>query len=103
MATVALAREFGDSDSGTGPTLVFHRAAREGIRYPDDVVALLDAERVKTGMLRARNPITHDQWWIPVMEAAKVARRRHSGLAQGTKGPTGQIAGPRSRRCHAII
>jgi hypothetical protein len=72
MPTVALAREFGDSDSGTGPTLVFHRAAREGIRYPDDVVALLDAEGVKTGMLRARNPITHGQWWIPVTEAAKV-------------------------------
>ena len=70
MPTVALAREFGDSDSGTGPTLVFHRAAREGIRYPDDVVALLDAEGVKTGMLRARNPITHDQWWIPVMETS---------------------------------
>jgi hypothetical protein len=71
MPTVTLARKFGDSDRDSSPTLVFHRAAREGIRYPDDVVALLDAEGVKTGMLRARNPITHDQWWIPFMEAAK--------------------------------
>ncbi len=71
MPTVTLARDFGHSDIDTGPTLAFHRAAREGIRYPDDVVALLAAEGVKTGMLRARNPITHDQWWIPVMEATK--------------------------------
>jgi hypothetical protein len=71
MPTVTLARDFDDSHSDTGLTLAFHRAAREGIGYPDDVVALLDAEGVKTGRLRARNPIMHDQWWIPVVEAAK--------------------------------
>lgn len=48
------------------PTLVFYRAAGEGIRHPDDVVNLLNAEGIATGMLRARNPVTHDQWWIPV-------------------------------------
>lgn len=66
MATIAPARD----DHETGPKLVFHRASGEGLRYPDDLVALLNAEGVKTGMLRARNPITHDQWWIPVTALA---------------------------------
>lgn len=60
---------------GTGEaTLIFHRAPREGIRRPSDVVALLNDEGIETGTLRARNPITHDQWWIPisVMAAAGV-------------------------------
>ncbi len=51
--------------------LVFHRAAGEGIRHPSDVVELLNAEGIETGTLRARNPITHDQWWIPVVDLAK--------------------------------
>jgi hypothetical protein len=52
-------------------TLVFHRAAGEGTRHPSDVVELLNAEDIETGTLRARNPITHDQWWIPVVDLAK--------------------------------
>ena len=52
------------------PTLVFYRAAGEGIRYPDDVVNLLNAKGVQTGRLTSRNPITHDQWWIPVTAVA---------------------------------
>jgi hypothetical protein len=52
-------------------TLVFYRAADEGIRHPSDVVDLLNAEGIETGTLRARNPITHDQWWIPVVDLAK--------------------------------
>jgi hypothetical protein len=53
-----------------GLTLVFYRAASEGIRYPDDVVNMLNAEGVQTGRLTGRNPITHDQWWIPVTALA---------------------------------
>jgi len=53
-----------------GPTLVFYRAASEGIRYPDDVVNMLNGEGVQTGRLTGRNPITHDQWWIPVTALA---------------------------------
>ena len=51
--------------SGTA-TLIFYRAAGEGLRHPEDVASLLQDEGIKTGNLRARNPITHDQWWIPV-------------------------------------
>ena len=50
------------------PTLVFYRALSEGIRAPSDVVALLRAEGLETGTLRARNPITHDHWWIPIIK-----------------------------------
>lgn len=57
-------------DEEIGPTLVFYRAAGEGIRYPDDVVNLLNAEGVQTGRLTGRNPITHDQWWIPITALA---------------------------------
>ena len=70
MPTVTLAREFGASDRDTSPTLVFYRAVGEGIRYPDDVVSLLNAQGVETGRLSGRNPITHDQWWIPVTALA---------------------------------
>ena len=68
-------------DSETAPTLVFYRAAGEGIRYPDDVIDLLNAEGVKTGMLRARNPITHDQWWIPVVALAAAGAPYAKALA----------------------
>ena len=50
--------------------LIFHRAAGEGLLHPRDVVSLLQDEGIKTGALRARNPITHDQWWIPVTALA---------------------------------
>ena len=71
MAIVTRVRKLSDpEDRETGPTLVFYRAAAEGIRYPGDVVELLKAEGIKTGTLRARNPITHDQWWIPVTALA---------------------------------
>ncbi len=50
--------------------LVFHRAVGEGIRHPSDVVELLNTEGIETGTLSARNPITHDQWWIPVVNLA---------------------------------
>jgi hypothetical protein len=52
-------------------TLVFYRSDDEGIRHPSDVVDLLNAEGIETGTLRAQNPITHDQWWIPVVDLAK--------------------------------
>jgi hypothetical protein len=52
------------------PTLVFHRAEGEGMRAPSDVVSLLRAEGLETGTLRARNPITHDHWWIPIIKEA---------------------------------
>ena len=56
---------------GTGDaTLVFYRSAAEGLRHPGDVVSLLQNEGIQTGTLRARNPITHDQWWIPVTALA---------------------------------
>jgi len=55
---------------GSG-TLVFQRAVGESIRYPSDVVDLLNTEGIETGTLRARNPITHDQWWIPMVDLGK--------------------------------
>jgi hypothetical protein len=58
-------------ETESGPKIVFYRAEGEVIRYPDDVVSLLTAQRIQTGGLVGRNPITHDQWWIPV--AALVA------------------------------
>jgi hypothetical protein len=60
---------FLDEDSPQ-PTLVFYRAAGEEIRAPSDVVSLLRAEGLATGTLRARNPITHDHWWIPIIKEA---------------------------------
>ena len=50
--------------------VLFCRAAGEGIRVPDDVVDLLNDEGVQTGSLTGRNPITHDQWWIPIATLA---------------------------------
>jgi len=64
-----------------GASLVFYRAASEGLRHPGDVVALLQNEGIKTGTLRARNPITHDQWWIPVTALAMAGRPYGKALA----------------------
>jgi hypothetical protein len=71
MPTMARIRRSSDrNDEEAQPILVFYRAAREGIRYPSDLVSLLKGEGVRTGRLRARNPTTHDQWWIPILAAA---------------------------------
>jgi hypothetical protein len=59
-----------DHQGSGDATLVFYRAASEGLRHPGDVVSLLQDEGIKAGTLRARNPITHDQWWIPVTALA---------------------------------
>jgi hypothetical protein len=66
---------------GRGASLVFYRAAGEGLRHPGDFVALLENEGIKTGTLRARNPITHDQWWIPIAALAMAGRPFAKGLA----------------------
>ena len=66
-------------------TFVFYRAAGEGIRHPADVVELLNASGIQTGTLRARNPITHDQWWIPVTALAAVAAPYAKALASVAK------------------
>jgi hypothetical protein len=66
-------------------TLVFYRGAREGIRHPSDVVELLRAQGVETGTLRARNPITHDQWWIPVTALAAAGAPYAKALASVAK------------------
>jgi hypothetical protein len=66
-----IATQVRDLSSHSAPTLVFHRASGEGIKAPDDLVSLLHGEGFETGILRARNPITHDQWWVPVIGLAK--------------------------------
>jgi|ERR1035438_1080834 hypothetical protein len=67
---------------GTGDaTLVFYRSAAEGLRHPGDVVSLLQNEGIQTGTLRARNPITHDQWWIPVSVLATAGAPYAKALA----------------------
>jgi hypothetical protein len=81
MPTVTLAREFGASDRDSSPALVFCRAVGEGIHYPDDVVSLLNAQGVETGRLSGRNPITHDQWWIPVTALAAAGAPYAKALA----------------------
>lgn len=68
-------------DEKIGPKLVFYRAAGEGVRYPDDVVNLLNTEGVQTGRLTGRNPITHDQWWIPVAALAAAGAPYAKALA----------------------
>jgi hypothetical protein len=65
--------------------LVFYRAASEGIHHPGDIVELLNAEGIQTGTLRARNPITHDQWWIPVTALAAAAAPYAKALASVAK------------------
>jgi len=66
-------------------TLVFYRAPGEGIRRPVDVVELLTAEDIETGTLRARNPVTHDQWWIPISVLAMAGRPYAKALASVAK------------------
>ena len=69
-----------------GPaTLVFHLAAREHVRDPGDLVALLKAAGIKTGMIRARNPLPSDQWWIPVTALAAAASPYAKALASVAK------------------
>jgi hypothetical protein len=68
MPIVTRARDLSDHSE---PALVFHRASGEAIKAPDDLVSLLRGQGFETGMLRARNPITHDQWWVPVIGLAK--------------------------------
>jgi hypothetical protein len=54
-------------------TLVFHTAAREDVHDPNGLVELLKAEGIRTGTIRVRNPITPDQWWIPVTAITALA------------------------------
>src|ERR1039457_1882035 len=71
---------------GTGDaTLVFYRSAAEGLRHPGDIVSLLQDEGIQTGTLRARNPITHDQWWIPVSVLATAGAPYAKALASVVK------------------
>ena len=58
-------------DDVAGPKLVFYRASNEGIRSPQDVVLLLEREGIEPGIIRARNPATHDQWWVPLVDIAE--------------------------------
>ena len=51
-------------------TLVFHCAAREDVHDPNNLVALLKAEGLRTGTVRVRNPIGFDHWFIPVTALA---------------------------------
>lgn len=64
--TAAGSRNAFDPFERGSPALIFLRASTESVRAPGDIVSLLNAEGIETGTLRARNPITHDQWWIPV-------------------------------------
>lgn len=66
-------------------TLVFHLAAREHVRHPDSVIELLTAAGIKTGTIRARNPITYDQWWIPVTALAAAGAPYAKALASVAK------------------
>jgi hypothetical protein len=60
-----------DPNEKPQPTLVFYRGPGEGIQYPEDLLSLLKDQRLKTGILRARNPVSHDQWWIPIVHLTK--------------------------------
>ena len=65
-----------------GPAMLsFHLAPREEAHDPSDVVALLKAEGIRTGILRARNPITDNEWWIPVTALAAAAAPYAKALA----------------------
>jgi hypothetical protein len=72
-------------DEEIGPKLVFYRAAGEGIRYSDHVVNLLNAESVQAGRLTGGNPITHDQWWIPLAALAAAGAPYAKALASVTQ------------------
>lgn len=65
-----------------GPAMLsFHPAPREEPHDPSDVVALLKAEGIRTGTIRVRNPITGDQWWIPVTALSAAAAPYAKALA----------------------
>ncbi len=69
-----------------GPAMLsFHLAPREEAHDPSDVVALLKAEGIRTGTIRARNPITGDQWWIPVTALSAAAAPYAKALASVAK------------------
>jgi hypothetical protein len=55
------------AEPSTHQMLVFYRAPGEPIRPPADLVSLLRNEGLQTGTIQARNPTTHDQWWVPVV------------------------------------
>ena len=66
-------------------TLVFHLAAREDVHDPHGLVELLTAAGIRTGTIRARNPIMDDQWWIPVTALAAAASPYAKALASVAK------------------
>jgi hypothetical protein len=67
MPTAKLKSDAVDSSTERGqPSLDFYRSRVENVQAPSDIVSLLKDEGIKPGTLRARNPITHDEWWIPV-------------------------------------
>lgn len=75
-----------DAPHREGPAMLsFHRAPREESHAPSDVVALLRAAGITTGTLRARNPIMHEQWWIPVTALAVAASPYAKALASVAK------------------
>lgn len=76
---------FDTIDDEARPALIFCRAIAEKIRAPGDIVSLLNAEGIKTGTLRARNPITHDQWWIPLTALMAAAAPYARALASVIK------------------
>jgi hypothetical protein len=67
---MAVARHSRSAKQTTGPMLVFYRAPRELIRPPGDVVSLLNDAGVETATVQGRNPVTHDEWLIPVISLA---------------------------------
>jgi hypothetical protein len=62
-------------------TLVFHTATREDVHDPNNLIELLTAAGIRTGMIRVRNPITDNQWWIPVTALAAAAAPYAQALA----------------------
>ncbi len=66
-------------------TLVFHTAAREDVHDPHGLVELLTAAGIRTGTIRVRNPIMHDQWWIPVTAVAAAGAPYAKALASVVK------------------
>ena len=66
-------------------TLVFHTAAREDVHDPNSLIELLTAAGIRTGTIRVRNPIMHDQWWIPVTALAAAGAPYAKALASVAK------------------
>ena len=90
-----------------GATLVFHCAAREDVHDPNNLVALLDAEGIRTGTIRVRNPIGFDQWFIPITSVgalaagvpyAKALASDHQRVAQGAPRPARAAAERQNQR-----